>query len=229
MTTAAFHDVKAAAGKLFSARPIEDHPLFVALREERLSDAQIRGVALQIYHVVDTFPRFLAALTTNISDWRLRMPIVDNLFEEHGRMSPAAVHVETYKRFLGALGASPSDIAASKPGIGALAYTRALIDLCLHHPYPEGLGALGVIEEIVARVSPIVAKFTRRKEGGNKSDLVHFSDHEVLDVAHADELYELAAQAHEAGHAEAVQRGLALGMYYHRRLYTDLLEEVTQG
>src|SRR5262245_15711302 len=120
----AFEEVKAAAGKLFARRPIEQHDLFMALREDRLSAEQVKALALQIYHVVDCFPRFLAALTANITDWRLRMPIVDNLFEEHGRMNPAAVHVETYKRFLGALGLGPADIAASRPGVPALAYTR---------------------------------------------------------------------------------------------------------
>ena len=108
----------------------------------------MRIIGLQIFHVVDHFPRFLAALLTSIPDYRMRMPLVENLFEEHGRMSEKAVHVETYRDFLKSLGLSAKDIEASRPLIPVIAYNRAVTDLCLHHPFPEGLGALGVIEEI---------------------------------------------------------------------------------
>lgn len=225
MLSASYEQVKAKADQLFARQPIEAHPFVEALRHDRLEIEQARIIALQIYHVVDSFPRFLAALLAKVPSWQLRMPLVENLFEEHGRMDPKAVHVETYKLSLAALDLTSADLEASRPSISVLAYTRAVTDLCLHYPYPEGLGALGVIEEIVARVSPIVAGyFRRRTHTAEQGDLVHFQDHEVLDITHANELYELASRAWEAGHQDAVERGLELGMYYHRRLYTDLIE-----
>jgi pyrroloquinoline quinone (PQQ) biosynthesis protein C len=202
--------------------PIEEHPLFRRLEGGTLSTPQVQQLALQIHHVVDHFPRFLAALLSNIPDYRLRMPLVDNLFEEHGRMNARAVHVETYRDFLRATGLSDADIAASRPAIPVLAYTRALSDLCLHHPFPEGLGALGVIEEIVARVSPIVARFALQNLGTGPGSLGHFADHATLDITHANEIYEVAFSLPGALAREQVQRGMALGLYYHRRLYTDL-------
>ena len=44
-------------------------------------------------------------------------------------------------------------------------------------------------------------------------------------MTHADEIYGIAATVFHGETRPLVERGLALGMYYHRRLYTDLLEE----
>jgi pyrroloquinoline quinone (PQQ) biosynthesis protein C len=215
--------IRAAARELFERDPIERHPLFVELAEGRLSVEQTIAIALQIHHVVDHFPRLLAAMLANLGDYRMRMPLAENLFEEHGRMDPARVHVETYRAFLEGLGVDRSTIAETRPAISVVAYNHAVLDLCLHHPCGEGLGALGVIEEIVARVSPIVARHVHGVRDGQGS-LGHFSDHEVLDLSHCAEIYELAAKAVALGERpELVLQGMSLGSYYHRRLYTDLL------
>jgi pyrroloquinoline quinone (PQQ) biosynthesis protein C len=224
----AFAEVKVLAARLFAEGPIEEHPLLAALGRGELSIDQERALALQIYHVVDHFPRLLAALLANLPDWRRRTPVVENLWEEHGRGKEARVHVETYKEFLEAMGVGSDALAASRAGVPALAYNRAVLDLCLHHHYAEGLGALGVIEEIVARASPIVARSAAARHGVDGRDSVHFADHEVLDVTHADELYQLAA-TELAAHRAEVERGMALGYYYHCRLYSDLLREVRRS
>jgi pyrroloquinoline-quinone synthase len=219
----ALDEVKAFARRLFDRRPIEAHPLLVALEQGRLGLDHVRFVALEIHHVVDHFPRLLAALLANVPDWRRRTAVVENLWEEHGRGKERLVHVETYKRFLVSIGVSPGTIEASRPGIPAIAYNRAMLDLCLHHHHAEGMAALAIVEEIVARASPAVARYAIARHGIDRREIVHFSDHEVLDVTHAEELYELAATEHGRCPKE-VERGMALGHYYHSRLYSDLLE-----
>lgn len=145
--------------------------MLVHLKEKRFSPEQAMRAALQIYHVVEHFPRFLSAILTQIPDYRLRMPLVENLFEEHGRMNVQRVHLETYKQFLSGIGVTPEHLAASEPIIPVIAYNRAVTDLCLHYPYSEGLAALGVIEEIVARVSPLVGSYAST-EYGDSTDLL---------------------------------------------------------
>jgi pyrroloquinoline quinone (PQQ) biosynthesis protein C len=220
----AFAAIKALARRLFEQRPVEEHPLMGALARGELSAEKRRALALQIHHVVDHFPRLLAALCANLPDWRRRTPLVENLWEEHGRGKEARVHVETYKQFLVALGVGAAEVQASRPGIPVIAYNRAVLDLCMHHHPAEALGALGVIEEIVARASPIVARSAASHHGLDGAQSVHFSDHEVLDVTHADELYLLASSELDT-HRVEVERGMALGFYYHTRLYSDLLLE----
>lgn len=218
-----FLSLKQVTDQIFREAQIENHPLFKALENNEFDLEQTKQIALQVYHVVLCFPRFLAAVLTNMPDYKMRMPLVENLFEEHGKMNVTYVHSETYKEFLKGIGLSEQEIHESKPIIPVIAYNRAIIDLCLHYPYLEGLAALGVIEEIVARVSPIVGLYAKKSYGNENKSLVHFTDHEILDVQHANEIYEVVAMEYEGQHKETIDRGLRLGMYYHSRLYTDIL------
>lgn len=219
-----FLELKKVIEHMFQEHPIEHHPLMLRVKENKFTSAQVKFAALQIYHVVDHFPRFISALLANIPDYSLRMPLVENLFEEHGKMNPAYVHVETYKQFLLGIGIAQEEITISEPIIPVIAYNRAVTDLCLHYPYLEGFGALGIIEEIVARVSPIVGCYAAAQFSSRPNSLVHFTDHETLDITHANEIYELAAKCYEGPNRLHIERGLQLGMYYHRRLYSDILE-----
>ncbi|WP_010283578.1 TenA family transcriptional regulator [Bacillus timonensis] len=221
-----FVELKKVTDCMFQEKKIEEHPLFVALNNGVLSYVQRKEIALQIYHVVLYFPRFLSAILTNMSDYRMRMPLVENLFEEHGKMNEKYVHSETYKQFLKGIGISEEEINESEPSISVIAYNRGLTDLCLHYHYLEGLSALGVIEEIVARVSPMVGQFAKSNYGSENKSLVHFTDHEVLDVQHANEIYEVVALSYEGEQRQIIERGLKLGFYYHSRMYTDILESV---
>ena len=214
-----FEEVKELARRIFEAAPIEQHPFVRALSGGAIEPRRAQEIAVQIFHVVDHVPRLLAALLSNLPDWQRRTPIVENLWEEHGRGREALVHVETYRRFLASIGVAGD---YDPPGLAAIAYNRAVLDLCLHHHFAEGLGALGVIEEIVARVSPLVARYATARAGVGRGEIVHFSDHEVLDVKHADELYQLAATELPRNRAR-VEQGMRLGHYYHCRLYSDLL------
>ncbi|MEJ8544791.1 TenA family transcriptional regulator [Brevibacillus borstelensis] len=223
--TESYRHIKQLAANLFSQAAVELHPLFEALRSRELGPDQAKEAALQTYHVVHHFPRFLSAILTKMPDYRLRMPLVENLFEEHGRMNTAHVHLETYKQFLRGIGVSEEELAQSQPCIGVIAYNRAVTDLCLHYPYPEGLAALGVIEEIVARVSPLVGAYASA-EYGNKTDLAHFTDHETLDVTHANEIYEVVSCVYAGENKRLVEQGMQLGMYYHTRLYADILDHI---
>jgi len=205
---------------LLAADPIERHPLFVALAERRLSPDQMRGVALQIQHVGAAFPRFVSAMMANIEDWRLRMPLAENVFDEHGRLEPTAVHVQSYRRFLLGIGVPEAAIDASRPVVPVIAYNRAMLDLCFRHAPEEGLGALAIVEGIVSRVSPLVIAACAPlvvAEGA----LHHFELHGEIDVEHSDGLYD--ALTGVCRDPALARQGMALGSYYQRRLYSDLL------
>jgi pyrroloquinoline quinone (PQQ) biosynthesis protein C len=216
--------------EVFQRADVEHHPFFRALQSRALSPEEFRRGALQIYHVVHFFPRFLAALIANMDDHKERLDLVGNLYEEHGHMKEEHFHITTYRQFLDGAGISPEEILRSRPIPPVVAYTRGVYDLCLHHHYLEGAAALGVIEQIVAIVSPIVARAAL--EGGfiPRGKLVHFDDHAVLDVTHAQEIYAIAdSYFGDPQNREHILLGLALGMYYHTRLYTDIFEFVKGG
>jgi pyrroloquinoline quinone (PQQ) biosynthesis protein C len=133
------------------------------------------------------------------------------------------VHSETYRTFLTGLKFTEQEILESEPSIPVVAYTRAVTDLCLHYNFLEGLAALGVIEEIVARVSPIVGRYCKQNFSAAGDSLFHFTSHETLDIEHANEIYEVVANFYEGENKKVIEKGLSLGMYYHRRLYSDIM------
>ena len=215
--------LKHMTSELFATHRVEQHVLFRLLDDDRLTQEEAAAVGLEIFHVVDAFPRFLAALLANLADYRERMNLVENLYAEHGRLRAEHVHVVTYRHFLHALGLDDTRIDHSRPGVAALAYVRAMLALCARAEPAEALGALGVIEETVARVSPIVGRYGQRRVGNARGLGSHFSVHETLDLSHADEIYQLAASACARGGQQSVLQGIALGFYYQTRLYTDLV------
>ncbi|WP_026671697.1 TenA family transcriptional regulator [Alkalihalobacterium bogoriense] len=215
--------VKEKTTQIFQEAVVEEHPLFTVIQANELSEQQVKEVALQLYHVVLAFPRFLAASISNIPHFSDRMSLVENLFEEHGRMNKHHVHSETYKQFLKGMAVTDEEIKKSRPTVGVIAYNRAILDLCLHYDWKEGVAALGVIEEIVARVSPLVAMMAKTRYRNNQAELAHFLEHETLDVEHANEIYEVVAGFYKEESEEVINQGFELGMYYHMKLYDDVL------
>lgn len=209
---------RATARSFFAAAPIEAHPFLRALRDGSLTPAEARHAALDLAHVVAAFPRFLAGLIANVPSWTERMDLVENLYEEHGRMDPKRVHEVTYRDFLATLGLDEPTIAAHRPSLGVIVYVRAMSELCSRGRVAEALGALAVIEEIVARASVSVRTWASVHAPAREH---HFSVHETLDLQHADELFALC-EPHFVHDAEAVRHGMELGRYYHARLYDDV-------
>lgn len=209
---------------LFERYPTTTHPLILRIAAMQFSHQEFQEIAIRFYHVIKHFPQFLAAIITNWDDNIGRMALVANLYEEHGKMRIEDVHLETYKHFLKQVGISQEALESSKPSPGVLAYVRAIKNLCLQQPYLEGLAALGVIEDIVHRVSPIISHVTKA-EKQEIENVSHFAEHEVLDDQHSKEIYDMLVYTNQAEY-EHIMQGLTLGAYYHNRLYTDILDEV---
>ncbi|MGC4093784.1 MAG: iron-containing redox enzyme family protein [Polyangiaceae bacterium] len=210
------------ARQLLDRNPPTQHALFRLIEAGALSRSAERAIGIEVFHVTAAFPRFLAALAARIETHERRMPVVANLLCEHGGSAPHSAHVFSYRRFLFDLGIAPEAIDASRPGLCAVVYTRALLDLCAQQALPEARAALAIVEDIVARVSPLLANHARTRSASVDAG-AHFALHAELDQEHADESY-AETELDFAAAPEAVQRGFELGLYYQMRLYSDLLD-----
>lgn len=90
--------------QLFHKYPTIDHPLITRIAALQFTPDEFREIAIRFYHVIKHFPQFLAAMITNWDDTIARMPLVANLYEEHGNMRLDSIHVETFKHFLHQVG-----------------------------------------------------------------------------------------------------------------------------
>jgi pyrroloquinoline quinone (PQQ) biosynthesis protein C len=214
--------VRDLARRGFRDHPVEQTPLLASFAASLVSRGQALRVACELHAVVEAFPRFLAALLSNDLDPVLRDVVVENLYEEQGRMNKEAVHLTTYRALLAELGHRGPASAIPPPSTGVVAYVRAMLDLCARGPVAEAAAALAVVEDHVARASLVIGRWVASELPDARER--HFRVHETLDVRHADELYELAAHYWAAGLTGDVERGIAMGSYLHRRLWADVFE-----
>src|SRR5580698_3382477 len=159
----AFVAVRDRARARFREAPVEALPLFAPFITGKLAPEQALRVAQEMHAVVEAFPRFLAALLANDLDSELRDTIVDNLYEEQGRMDKTAVHLTTYRALLAMLGDAAPHIRIGRPCVGVVAYVRAVLDLCARGPVAEGAAALAIIEDHVARASLVIGRWIARE------------------------------------------------------------------
>jgi len=203
---------------------ITNHPLINRIVSSTPSMDANTIIARNFYHVTEHFPRFISAVITNMTNSYERMPLVENLFEEHGRMDPSKMHIKTYSQFLEEAGISVNRIKMDTPCLGVTTFIRAMIDTCLHYPYLEGLAAIGILEDMVQKISPIIGLHAK-ETFSDISKISHFDTHAEIDIQHSHEIYALL-KFNSDEEIASVHRGLELGAYYYNRLFNDILQDV---
>lgn len=82
------------------------HPFLKRIENAQLDKEQLQYFAKQYDVYCKHFPRFLAACAANITDDKTRMPIVENLWEEHGEGKMEGSHRILYENFMDGMGIS---------------------------------------------------------------------------------------------------------------------------
>ena len=210
--------------QLFIDYPTVNHELILRLKNIDFSHEELYEVAKRFYHIIYNFPRFIAAVIANWDDTIERMPLVENLFEEHGRMNKQKIHVKTYLDYLGEMGLDVNKIKDSAPTPATISYVRSVLNTCTQEKPIEALGVIGIIEDIVHRVSAVIGQTTKENKK-EIEEVSHFGEHEVLDDQHSKEIYAMIKINSKEDEFLAM-RGLTMGAFYHHQLYSHILQEV---
>jgi pyrroloquinoline quinone (PQQ) biosynthesis protein C len=222
----AVEKMEASVARVFEQCNPLTEPMMDAISKDALSLPDYQLAALQTLHVVRFFPRFLAALLSNIDDMTVRMPVLENLLEEHGHLDATKSHLVFYQQFLQIVGVDAQEQLESKPEAFVIAYNRGVLDLCSRYHWCEGLAALSVIEEIVAMVSSIIQELAIKKIPAAGKEKF-FGSHSELDIGHAKDMRAALAPFYESHKCE-IERGFQLGAYYHTRFYEDLWKKISK-
>jgi len=210
------------AGLLESYDPL-NHSLLARGRDGVLEPDEILAALGQLGHVVNAFPGFLAALLTQMPDARDRLPIVENVLEEHGNLNIEKAHVNTFALLVRSLGREAETLTRHAPIPGMRSYLRSMQYTCLHAPWLEGLGLMGMIEMLFAHISPIITSAVVRSGQVPREYLAHFDLHEEVDVDHAAGMFAvLKPHWDDASSRRLIEDGLELGTYLDCRLMTDI-------
>ncbi len=165
------------------------HPFLQRLKDAWFGKDQLRYFAEQYSVYCRYFPRFLAAAAANIPDDETRMPIVENLWEEHGEGKLIKSHRILYNRFALALGLTVDDLDKVEPLPTTRICCENLINLCHDGHFLESLGALGPGTEFFTNQEySIIAEGLANYDYLTEKDLEFWTVHISLDEDHYSEM-----------------------------------------
>jgi pyrroloquinoline-quinone synthase len=177
------NDIVASLDSLTAEMNLLKHPFYLQWTCGKLPISRLRNYAVQYYHHVAAFPRYLSGIHAACEDLLTRQALLENLIdEERGGEN----HPELWLRFAEALGVRRETVVASE----ALPATQALVDtfieLTKYQPLAAGLAAVYVYESQIPAVAEAKIDGLRRFYGiTSERGLRFFRVHREADLYHA--------------------------------------------
>lgn len=170
---------------------ILNHPFIMRLNTADLSRDELRFFAQQ-YHIYNSyFPRLLSAVAANIVDDKTRMPIIENLWEEHGSGKIDQSHRILYERFAGAVGLTLDELSEVEPLSTTSICCEHLLQTCLDDDFVTSLGVLGPGTEYFTNSEYIkILEGLSKYDFFSEDDLYFWKVHISLDEDHYAEMLE---------------------------------------
>lgn len=161
------------------------HPFLERIRQGTLTENQLKYFAGQYHIYCEHFPRFLAAAAANIPDDETRMPIIENLWEEHGEGNLQKSHRILFYKFAAGLGLSVDELHLHAPLPSTRICCENLLNICRNEPFIESLGALGPGTEFFTNEEySIIANGLRNYNFLTEDHLEFWTVHIELDEHH---------------------------------------------
>jgi pyrroloquinoline quinone (PQQ) biosynthesis protein C len=204
--------------------PIGQSPYFRTLRDGSMTKEQFVETQLQFFHAVIFFSRPMAALVGRIPRPQMRVALLENIGDEHGSGRLTVCHENTFLELLARLGVERPQVDRRALWPEVRAFNAALLGVCAHDDVYTGLAALGIIEDMFAGISAEIGRSIVERGWLKRRDVVHYTTHQELDVAHAEGFYASLYEPFER-HPRwryQIEQGLELGAYVFLRLYDDL-------
>ncbi|MCP3144349.1 TenA family transcriptional regulator [Pyxidicoccus xibeiensis] len=201
-----------------------ESPYLRALRDGSLAREAFIETQLQFFGAVSHFSRPMALLASRLPRPDQRLPLVENVFDEHGRGDLGHGHERTFLLLLERLGADLSRVRRSGTWPEVRAFNAALTGLAAFDPPLTGLAVFGVIEDLFSAISLELGRGIVSRGWLVASEVAHYPTHATLDEEHAEGFYlQLdGPYGEDARAAEEIEQGLALGGHLFLHLYDDL-------
>ncbi|MBX2864813.1 MAG: iron-containing redox enzyme family protein [Leptolyngbyaceae cyanobacterium MAG.088] len=199
------------------------HPYICWMQQQTTDREAFCQSQIPFRFAVESFSQALAAVLARMPLLEERLPLANNVAEEHGYGDRHRSHKCTFHQYLNALGANHDDFNAPCP-VPVLAFNQSILTYALSQPGENGAALLGIIEYVYVDISATIARTLQQRQWTAPDSQSHYAAHETLDVEHARELLTLAKPAWHSDHARPhIAQGLLLGAYYFWRLYDALL------
>ncbi|MFP2925565.1 TenA family transcriptional regulator [Pyxidicoccus sp. 3LG] len=199
-------------------------PYLRALRDGSFGREDFVETQLQFFGAVSHFSRPMALLASRLPRPDQRLPLVENVFDEHGRGDLGHGHEQTFLLLLQRLGADMNRVrrCASWPEVRA--FNAALTGVASFDTPLTGFAVFGIIEDLFSGISLELGRGIVSRGWLAASDVAHYPTHATLDEEHAEGFYRQldGPYGEDARTAEEIEQGIALGGHLFQRLYEDL-------
>jgi pyrroloquinoline-quinone synthase len=204
-------------------RPLES-PYLTALAGGEMSREDFVETQIQFLFAVAFFSRPMAALAGRLPRPEMRLSLLENVHEEHGRGALRFSHERTFLALLARLGVAPEEIERRALWPEIRAFNTTLVGVCALDDTLTALATLGIIEDLFAGISARIGQGIVGRGFLPGDQVVHYAVHEKLDEEHAEGFYRelIGPWAAHPRHAYQIQEGLELGAYAFLALYEGL-------
>ena len=201
------------------------NPYFVALHDGGFALDDFIETQIQFYFAVIFFPRPMAACAAKIPDARLRLPVLQNVWEEHGEGGEGVAHGETFLTLLHRLdGVTVDDINARALWPEVRMFNTTLSGACVLDEHIVGASVLGIIECMFAQISAWLGRSFVHRGWLTTEEMIHYDLHASLDVQHAEDFFAVLRPrwAESSANQYYIEQGLRLGAHTFDTLYRGL-------
>ncbi|MEP1077531.1 iron-containing redox enzyme family protein [Leptolyngbya sp. PL-A3] len=198
------------------------HPYIIWMQHPSTSRQDFCQSQIPFRFAVESFSQALAAVLAHIPLLEARLPLAENVAEEHGHGDRLRSHKATFTQYLEALGATVVDLR-SPCTVPVMAFNQSILTYSLTQPGEAGAALLGMIEYLYMGISGTIARTLHERQWTAPGSQFHYTTHETLDVDHARDLLALAEPSWEESRSRLhIAQGLLLGAHYFWSLYRDL-------
>lgn len=160
-----------------------NHKFIIALTNGEIDKSKLNIFAEQYYLISCAFNKFLFNACGAIESEEIRAPLLENLYDEHGRGDLSKSHRELLKVFLTAVNADDIKNLVAFPSTEANIYGMNAI--CLNGSVNEILGALGPgCESFTTEQYTIIYNALKDKYNFLDEELIFFREHISHDPRH---------------------------------------------
>lgn len=168
------------------------HSFYQAWKEGKLSIECLREYAMQYYHHIKAFPRYLSAIHSHTDDPFTRKQLLQNLMDEE---AGTPNHPDMWRAFILRLGSTENQIDAHGAGKAISSLIETFEEICRKGSTAEGLAALYAYESQIPAVSESkIEGLIKHYNLKNPKDWEYFTVHIEADKEHASIERELLSQ-----------------------------------
>ena len=205
--------------------PLASHKYFSSLMDGSMSLELFKYSQLNFYSAVCYFSRPMFLLCSKMDNYTDRLTLLENIMDEHGNGDISNTHGETFKKYLQNLGINNREMS-EKISHPAVVNFYSIIEETINCSNIEtAIAMFGIIEDRYTEISSSIALSLVKNGWLSASQLVHYKNHQELDIYHAELFYKLVRKKWKEEESRLnIKKGLKVGNKVILDIYFDLLK-----